>query len=130
MSGPIPIQNGGTAAITASAARTALGIVLNSNRSYSTQSISFGTGRTPSATNDIFVVCSVQALVTAIQTSTITVQIDSGSGFVTIATLSSSGVAITKADIVSFVVPANSAYKLVSAGTGSNSIVSTYELTL
>lgn len=104
---------------------------LNTARSYSSQSLTFGTARTPSATNDTFVVCNVTMAITVLQTCTITAQINPGSGFTTINQVSLNvAAASTVGDALSFIVPANSQYKIVSAGTGTNTIVSAYELTM
>jgi hypothetical protein len=109
----------------------AFGWKINTNRSYTTASITFGTGRTPNATNDTFVICNVTMAITLVQNCTITAQVDSGAGFVTRAQCSLNvAAASTVGSALSFWVPANAAYKLVSAGTGTNTIVSTHELTM
>lgn len=109
-------------------------ITVNSNvnipRSYSPQSLSFGVERIPNINNDVFVTVSTQMSLTSLQSSTISFQIDSGSGFINIANITSSLSTITKVDVISFIVPAGSKYKLVSSGTGINSIISASELVL
>jgi|GEM_PF-4851680 len=108
---------------------SSIGWNINKARGYSSQSLSFNTPRTPSVTNDTFVICNVTMAITLVQTSTITAQVDPGSGFVTRAQCSlSAAAATTDGHALSFFVPANSQYKIVSAGTGTNTIVSTHEL--
>lgn len=114
----------------ASSVSSTLGWKINSSRSYSSVSLAFATARTPSATNDTLVIASLQANVALLQTSTMNVQIDSGSGFTTISTLTFTGVVSTKTDTVSFIVPANAQYKLLSSGTATNTITSIFELSL
>lgn len=130
MSGPIPATNGGTGADTVAAARINLGININSTRNYSSVSLAFNTSRTPNATNDVLVICSLREIVTVLQSSTINIQVDTGSGFTTIETFAISGVAADITTGFSFVVPMNCSYKIISSGTGTNSISSIYELTL
>ncbi|TAL08152.1 MAG: hypothetical protein EPO02_13680 [Nitrospirae bacterium] len=107
-----------------------ISVKLDTSRSYSPQTIAFSTPRTPSITNDTFVVCNVTMGLTAIQSSTIQAQVNSGAGFVTIAQCSLSLIATTEGEALSFIVPANASYQIVSSGTGTNTIVSTMELTL
>ena len=110
---------------------SSIGWHLNTSRSYSSPSISFGTGRTPNVTNDTFVICNITMAITLLQNCTITVQVDAGSGYTTRSQTSLNvAAASTVGQSLSFIVPANSAYKLVSAGSGTNTIVSTMELTL
>jgi len=108
-------------------------ITLCNTRSYSSVSLSFNSSRTPNAASDTLVICSIQMNVDAGNESTINVQVNTGSGFVTIATLDSfvtgAGDNTTTITPVTFVVPANSSYQILSSGTGINAIISTYELT-
>lgn len=104
---------------------------LNKPRSYSSVSLAFNTSRTPSATNDVFVTANVSMGITLIQTSTISAQVDTGSGFISVATVSiAAAAAVTRGDRLAFIVPANSSYKIIASGTGANSISSIYELLL
>lgn len=104
--------------------------LINTQRDYSPVSLAFNTNRTPSTTNDTWVLCNVNIVLSILQSSTITAQVNTGSGFITVASASNSGVAITTSSCLSFPVPANSIYKIVSGGTGTNSIISIFELSL
>lgn len=104
---------------------------INTARGYTSPSIVFGTGRTPNATNDTFVIVNVTMGITLLQNCSISAQIDAGGGFIERARCSLSvAAASTVGDALSFIVPAGSAYKLVSSGSGTNTIISTQELTL
>lgn len=107
---------------------TALGWNINSNRSIHTvSSPAFNSPRTPSAISDTFTTASVQMVNTLLTTSTITVQVDTGSGYNTVATIGMSGLAATNTQAVSFIVPANSAYKILQSGSGTNTLISITE---
>lgn len=109
----------------------AFGWKINTARSYTTPALVFGTGRTPNATNDTFVIVNVTMAITLLQSCTISAQIDPGGGFVERARCSLNvAAASTVGDALSFLVPAGSAYKVVSSGSGSNTIVSAQELTM
>lgn len=111
--------------------KTAFGYNLNTSRSYASRSSpAFNTNYTPNATHDTFVLATVNISLSLLQSSTITAQINSGSGFVTVATAANSAVAINNTSTLSFWVPANSIYKIVSAGTGTNALNSIMELTM
>lgn len=109
---------------------SSLGWHINSNRAYAPITLAFNTARTPSATNDTFVIVSVQMALALLQNSTVTAQVDSGSGFSTIATMTLSGQVLTDTKAFSFLVPANAQYKIISAGTGTNTITSINELSM
>lgn len=110
---------------------SASGWNLNKPRSYASVTLAFNTSRTPNATNDVFVTANVSMGITLIQTSTISAQVDSGSGFVSVATVSlAAAAAVTRGDRLAFMVPANSSYKIIASGTGTNTMGSIYELTL
>lgn len=111
--------------------KLALGYQIDSIRSYLPRSTpSFNTNYTPSSTNDTFVLATVNISLSLLQSSTIIAQINSGSGFVTVATAANGSVAINNTSTLSFIVPANSTYKIVSSGTGSNTLNSIMELIL
>jgi|SRR5882757_2312555 len=104
---------------------------LNTSRSYAPRSSpAFATSYTPSVTNDIQVLATLSLSSTLLTSAMIDIQIDNGTGFITIASGSLSGLAATDAKCFSFIVPANSTYKIISASGSSNSITSIYELTL
>jgi hypothetical protein len=104
---------------------------LNSSRSYVERSTpAFNTNYTPSVTNDTFVLATVNIVLSILQSSTITAEIDTGSGFVTVATAANDAVAINNTSTLSFIVPAGATYKIVSAGTGTNTLNSIMELSL
>lgn len=105
------------------------GDLINTVRTYSSQSLSFGTGRQPNVNHDTLILVSLQQTSTLVTPATVNIQIDSGSGFSTVSTSSISGVVSTIIHSISFIVPKNSSYKLVNS-SGSNSINSLYELTL
>jgi hypothetical protein len=97
-----------------------LGWNINTNRAYSLRSSpAFGTEYTPSTTNDTQVILSE----TITLTGEIQAQVNSGSGYVVVGQSPVSGA-------ITFIVPANAAYKIVSVSGLSNSIVSLAELTL
>jgi hypothetical protein len=96
---------------------------------HSVSSPSFNSPRTPSSTLDVDVNAILGISVTVLETSTITAQVDTGSGYTTvgqwsIGLLSLSGLVNT----LSFKVPAGAAYKLIASGTGTTSIVSLLEI--
>lgn len=104
---------------------------INTPRSYAHRtSAAFNTSYTPSVTNDTQVLATVSLTSTLLTSATIDIEIDSGSGFVIVASGSLSGLAASDSKPFSFIVPANSAYKIVSASGASNSITSIYELSL
>jgi hypothetical protein len=103
---------------------------LNTGRAYSSVSSPvFNSSRTPSATNDVQILASVSLTSTLLTPASVTIQIDGGSGFNTVATLSLAGVAAANTQTSSLIVPRDSSYKLVQA-SGVSSIVSLYELVL
>ncbi len=109
----------------------ALGWKINTTRAYTTPTLTFNTPRTPNATNDTFVVANVTMAITLLQNCTISAQIDSGSGYGVIAQCSLTvAAASTMGAALSFLVPANLPYKLVSSGNGTNTIVNAHELTM
>lgn len=134
----LAISRGGTNASTAAVARTNLGINVNSARSYSLVVLAFNTGRTPSTTQDTLVIATVEMDFDDGEDSTITFQIDDGGGYDSIYSLGGmfnpsgigvSGTAVSR-QTMTVIVPANSIYKIISAGTGNNTIETINELTL
>jgi len=107
-----------------------MGWKINTNRNYSSVSLSFNTNRMPSATNDVFVNAVVNIQLSALQSSTIEAQVDTGSGFSAVASLANASIATNNTATLSFIVPVGASYKLVSSGTGTTSIVSINELPL
>lgn len=109
----------------------ALGYQIDTNRSYFNRSSpAFNTSYAPSSTNDTFVLATVNIVLSLLQSSTVTAQVNTGAGFVTVATAAPGGVAINDTRTLSFIVPANASYKIVSAGTGTNTLNGIVELTL
>jgi hypothetical protein len=112
----------------------AKGWELNTSRGYAARSSpAFSTAYTPSATNDTQVVVNCQTTSGAGGTATVTIQVDSGSGFVTLSTQGISGVSATSYPALSFIVPANAQYKIVDSvsGVGSSATINSInELTL
>jgi hypothetical protein len=100
----------------------------NTARSWqSVSSPAFSTPRSPNSTNDTKVLAIVSLTSTLVIAAEVDAQIDSGSGYVTRATESLSGLAATTKRTLEFTVPANSSYQLISSGTAS--IISVSELT-
>lgn len=99
--------------------------------SYSVRSSpSFGTSYSPSATNNVFVLATVNIQTTILQTGTINVQVDSGSGFSTISTIEKNSVLSNDTHTLSFIVPAGSTYQIIKSGTGTNTLNGIVELIL
>lgn len=116
-----------------STAKSILGLNINSNRSYVSQSLSFSTPRTPSTTQDTLVIATLNSNATTLQTGTFDIQVNTGSGFVTIASINNDNEATTTQifeEPTTFIVPANSSYQILESGTATNTITSVYELTL
>lgn len=107
-------------------------VSLDSGRTYSSESVSFGTPRTPNNDKETIVIASVEMINTLLTTSTINVEVDdAGDGiFNTIATVGMSGVAAMNTQSITFNVPASSQYKIVESGSGTNTIISICELPL
>lgn len=103
---------------------------VNTTRSYTNRSSpAFSTSYQPSTTNDTQVVASVALTSTLLTAATVDFQVDSGSGFSTMAVISLSGLAATSTQVINCLVPAGAHYKLISA-SGSDSITSINEMTL
>lgn len=120
----ITISSGGTLVVDG-------GIYIGIKRAYSLRGTpAFSTVYTPSTTNDVMVIAVVQMVTTVAQSSTISAQVNTGAGLTTIAQASQQLLASTGIQTLSFVVPANSTYQLLSAGTGTNTIVTINELLL
>ncbi len=114
----------------ASQVKTALGLNINTSRSYTTRSTpAFSTNYTPNTTNDTFVVVNISQTSVLLGSAAVNAVI----GGITIANASLGGVAATQTNSLSFIVPANSSYQLTQTATGigaANSILSIRELTL
>jgi hypothetical protein len=107
-------------------------VLFDTNRTYSSVSLSFGTARIPNANKETIVIASIRMVNTLLTTSTIEIQVDNaGNGtFATIATLGMSGVAATNTQSVTFNVPVRSQYQIIQSGSGTNTIISINELPL
>jgi hypothetical protein len=128
---PVPINQGGSGATTAAEARNNLGITANSARDYSSVPLAFGTSRTPNSAHDVQVLRTDHVNATVLQSSTIAIQMDCGSGFSEKTRASTTlGVLVNQDINFSFTVPANCAYKVVASGSGTNTTVSNQELTM
>jgi hypothetical protein len=103
---------------------------INTPRAYTLIVLALNTPRTPSSSLDTFVACTVNSVLTLLQSSTITAQVNTGAGYFTIATFANSGIAINATSSLSFMVPAAASYKIVVTGTGTNTITSLMELTM
>jgi hypothetical protein len=107
-----------------------VGWQINTPRSYVPRtSPAFSTPYTPSTINDTQVCAAISLTSTLLGSSEVEVQINNGSGFVTIFPLILSGVAATHVEPATFIVPANSSYQLVNL-SGTASISSIMELSL
>jgi hypothetical protein len=106
----------------------AAGWGLNTSRDYAQRSSpAFSTSYTPSATNDTQVIATVSLTSTLLTASEVQVQVNTGSGFVTVAEQSVTGVDATSIYPVTFTVPTSASYQLVSV-SGTASIVQIMEL--
>jgi hypothetical protein len=102
---------------------------INTSRSYSQRvSPAFNTAYTPSATNDTTVIITLGLVDTLLTPCSVNMQVNTGAGYVTIATAGLSGVAATETTPVTIVVPAGASYKIISV-SGSPTINSIFELT-
>lgn len=108
-------------------------------RHYSQISLSFNESRIPNSLCDTLVVITIDLTAADAEIATTTFQIDSGSGFSIISTVSNefnvSGIIgitgnSTIKQVMTFIVPCNSSYKIVNSGTGTSTITSIYELIL
>jgi hypothetical protein len=102
---------------------------INTARSYVQRSSpAFSTSYAPSVTNDTQVVVILSLTSTILTASQVNIQIDSGSGFVTTAEESLSGLEALSTRSVTFTVPADANYQLVNS-SGTASIIQIMELT-
>lgn len=108
---------------------TALGWKINTSRSSSAPTLSFGDSRTPNEDNDTMVMLSISQTSTLLTASDVTVQLDFGSGFEVEAEMRLSGIAASLIQTCTFLVPKGASYKLVSV-SGSNSISYLKEISL
>lgn len=94
---------------------------IDTARSYVQRSSpTFSTSYSPSATNDTQVLATISLTSTILTSAQVNIQINPGSGFVTLCEESLSGLAATSIRSVNFTVPAGSSYQLVnSSGTAS-----------
>jgi hypothetical protein len=109
-------------------AKSMLGLNINTSRSYSSQTLAFSTPRTPNATQDTFVIITVNSVLAPTNTAEFDIQVAG----VTVATVlfdNEGALSATESTPVSIFVPANSAYQINESGTATNSITSIYELT-
>ncbi|HXK00694.1 MAG TPA: hypothetical protein VNF93_02270 [Buchnera sp. (in: enterobacteria)] len=98
---------------------------LNTSRSYSiVNSPSFSTVYTPSLTNDTHIIATIGLTSVIAGSASATLQIDSGSGYNTIATISLSGIAATIDNTLNSIIPLGSSYKILSSISGLGSSVS------
>jgi hypothetical protein len=101
-------------------------------RNYSIRtSPAFNTSYTPNTMLDTLVVATVSLGVTLLLPSQINAEVDTGSGFVTVGYVALSGLTVSgDTRTMTFLVPANAAYKIVNvSGGGNNSLISLLELT-
>lgn len=98
-------------------------------RDYTTPSLSFSTPRTPNTDYDTFVLVSFTQTSTLITAATIDIQVNTSGSWVTIASLSLSGLAATQVQSGSFIVPKGAQYQFISS-SGSNTITLLKELSL
>lgn len=104
------------------------GWLINTSRSYSQRSSpAFSTSYTPSTTNDTQVIAVISLTSTVLLAAQVNIQVNTGSGFSTIAEEGLSGLAATSVRSITFTVPANASYQLVSV-SGSTSITQIKEL--
>lgn len=102
---------------------------VNTSRSYFTRtSPAFDTVYTPNASNDTQVTAVLILSSTSSTLAQVDVQIDYGSGFITVIQESLSGIDATIVRSITFMVQANSSYKLVPV-SGTTSITQIMELT-
>lgn len=120
--------------VTASTALSNLGIAnaLVGSNSYASQSRSFATNYTPSASRDTFVVVTCKVVSSIGQTSTIDVLVN---GVTISSNLNANALTValgsmTQSIPFSFLVPAGQTYRINASGTATNTLVSVYEKTL
>jgi hypothetical protein len=96
---------------------------------HSVSSPAFNSPRIPSVSKDSHVNALVGISITVLQSSLITAQVDTGSGYVTIAQWGLGALALSGAsNTLSFFVPAGATYRLMASGTGVTSISSILEV--
>lgn len=90
---------------------------------HSVSSPAFNSPRTPNANADVHVNAIVGISITILQTSLITAQVDTGSGYVTVGQWGLGALALSGAtNTLSFLVPAGATYRLMASGTGTTSV--------
>lgn len=95
---------------------------------HSVSSPAFNSPRVPSATKDVHVNALVGISITVLQTSSISAQVDTGSGYVTVANWGIGAVSLSGlTNTLSFFVPAGATYRLIASGNGTTSISSIVE---
>jgi len=96
---------------------------------HAVSSPSFSSSRTPSENLDVHVNALVGISITALQTSLISAQVDTGDGYVTVAEWGIGLLSLSDlSNTLSFLVPAGASYKLIASGTGTTSISSILEV--
>lgn len=104
---------------------------INSQRDYTPMTLAFNTGHTPNTTHDTCILATYHVNASLLQSSTISIQTDCGSGFNEKTRASTTSGVLVNQDInFSFLVAANCAYKAVASGSGTNTVVSTQEIYL
>lgn len=127
----LPISGGGTGASTAQEACVNLGIVSDTPRSYTLWSeAAFGAARAPSPDHDTAIIATVNIVNTLLTSATITLQVNAGSGWVTVATESLSALLVTVSRSFFGIIPAASQYKIVATGSAGMTLTSVQELSL
>ena len=104
---------------------------INTTRPYTKRSpAAFNVSYTASTTRDAYVLAVIKSSLTVVQNTKVEFQVDYGSGFITLAVIANDiGLLIPgRTDTLAVKVPANCPYKIISSGTGINTLVSIQEL--
>jgi len=122
ISNPLAVASGGTGSKDAPNARLSLGLQVNSNCGYAAvASPAFSTPFTFSATNDGSILGTFQ-MVTGVLGGDVkvTAEVDSGSGFGAVGAIQITGISITNAQTLSFIVPAGAQYQFTASNSGDS----------